>query len=146
MKKRFSYSVIAILGILAVSTNLIAQAPSFDPKDLTGDWNLTSRIQTFGNVPGSRGENPLDAPLTAGGKADLESSKPGYGRRASRRGFGNDPIGTCDPLGSPRNIVAGWARIHDWIEIAYLPNRVIFFIGWHHHWREVWTDGRQLPD
>ena len=50
---------------------------------------------------GSR-QGTEDAPLTEAGKAKFDKNKPGYGPRAVPPAIGNDPMGTCDPLGIPR--------------------------------------------
>jgi hypothetical protein len=145
-------AVLAFSMCLSAQTQAPAKAAvPFDAHDLSGNWNLVSRIQTFSNVNpggrGGRGPAPVyaEAPLTAAGRAKFETNKPGYGPRATPPAFGNDPMGTCDPLGIPRNIVTGWAPLHDWIDIVQLPNRMLQLIEWHHDWREIWTDGRQLP-
>src|SRR3954454_5341436 len=92
--------------ILILALLFAAQAPAqkFDPHDLSGHWNRTSRFQTFGNVYSGQGskEGTAEAPLTPSGKARFDANKPGYGPRASPPAFGNDPMGTCDPLGIPR--------------------------------------------
>jgi len=133
-----------------------ASAP-FDPHDLNGNWYRTSRYQTFSNVnPTNRfivgGQQPRDqsagtqeAPFTDKGRAKFELSKPGYGPRASEPANGNDPMGTCDPLGIPRLLNAEVGSSHDWWQIVQTPTRLFQFIEWHHDYRIVYTDGRQLP-
>ncbi len=140
------HSIIAATAALFVCSAVsVAQtARPFNSHDLSGNWNMTSRVQTYANVPGGRGGG-VEAPFTAAGKAAYEKHKPGYGPRAIPPALGNDPMGTCDPLGIPRNIVTGWAPLHDWIEILQTPAKTVFFIEWHHDYRVVWTDGRQLP-
>ena len=133
-----------------------AQA-AFDPRDLNGNWYRTSRYQTFSNVnPTNRfivgGQRPRDqsagtqeAPFTEKGRAKFELSKPGYGPRASEPANGNDPMGTCDPLGVPRILNAEVGSSHDWWEIVQTPTRFFQYVEWHHDYRIVYTDGRQLP-
>jgi hypothetical protein len=81
-----------------------APQQKFDPHDLSGHWNRTSRFQTFSNVPSGQGNaaGTAEAPFTPAGKAKFDANKPGYGPRAVPPAIGNDPMGTCDPLGIPR--------------------------------------------
>ncbi len=122
-------------------------APQFDPHDLSGHWNRTSRFQTFSNVWPGQGptQGTEEAPLTPAGKARFEKNKPGYGPRAVPPAIGNDPMGTCDPLGIPRLLNTEVITPHQTMEIVQVPGRMIQFFEWHHDWREVFLDGRQLP-
>src|SRR4051812_45712970 len=77
--------------------SLAAQnAAGFDPHDLSGHWNRTSRFQTFSNVPSGTGQPAggaaaaTEAPFTAAGKARFEKNLPGYGPRAVPPALGND--------------------------------------------------------
>jgi len=136
--------VLSILSGIAV----YAQTPAgFDPHDLSGHWNRTSRFQTFSNVFSGQGstQGTADAPLTAAGKARFEANKPGYGPRAVPPALGNDPMGTCDPLGIPRLLNTEVISPHQTMEIVQAPGRLIQFFEWHHDWREIFTDGRTLP-
>ena len=128
---------------------------TFDPHNLSGVWYRVSPFQTFSNVdprqPGLGGGGRAsrltfqEAPFTAAGKAAFDKNKPGYGPRASPPAFGNDPMGTCDPLGVPRIINAELGSAHAFWEIITTKDRIFQFIGYHHDWREIWTDGRSLP-
>src|SRR5690349_24986738 len=97
---------LAVIAIAAASAGTVfAQAAGdFDPHDLSGHWNRTSRFQTFSNVPTGQGAatGTAEAPFTPAGRAKFEANKPGYGPRAVPPALGNDPMGTCDPLGIPR--------------------------------------------
>jgi hypothetical protein len=53
----------------------------------------------------------------------------------------NDPLTTCDPLGFPRNVLNETRGMR----FAQLPDRMIVLHQYQRVWREVWTDGRQLP-
>jgi hypothetical protein len=124
---------------------------AFDPHDISGVWYRVSPFQTFSNVDnrqpgmggGGRGLVFQEAPLTAAGKAAFDKNKPGYGPRAQP--LGNDPMSTCDPLGIPRMINAELASAHAFWELVVTKDRVFQFMGFHHDWREIWTDGRKLP-
>ena len=56
---------------------VLPQAPQqkFDPHDLSGHWNRTSRFQTFSNVFSGQGNaaGTAEAPFTPAGKAKFDS-------------------------------------------------------------------------
>src|SRR5579871_2658141 len=108
----------------------------FDAHDLSGTWEKTrGTLLTMTNDP---------APLNAEGLIKFNASKPGYGPRMVPPALGNDPMGTCDPLGMPRSLFLEVSINR--MQIAQLPNRMLQFFEWQHSWREVWTDGRALPN
>jgi len=138
-------------GARAQSTQPSSAAAPIDPHDLAGVWLRVSPFQTFSNVdnrqPGLGGRRGLvyqEAPLTPAGHAAYEKSKPGYGPRAVPPAVGNDPMGTCDPLGIPRLLNAEYASGRSF-EIVQAKDRMFEFFLPRHGWREVWTDGRSLP-
>ena len=47
----------------------------------------------------------------------------------------------CDPLGYPRSFAYNYG-----FQFVVLPDRVLQFFEWGHTWRDIWTDGRKLPD
>jgi hypothetical protein len=113
--------------------NAAPSAPA-DPHDLSGVWRRRGGNLTMSN------EAP---PMTPEGQAKFNATKPGYGPRSVPPALGNDPMGTCDPLGLTRLIffeVAGRP-----MEMIQVPGRVIQFFEWGHVLREIWTDGRELP-
>jgi hypothetical protein len=127
---------------------------AFDPQDFSGDWDRDTRIVTFSNVPGSsRAPNNqqiddvgpvVEAAFTRAGKSVYDTNLPGYGPRA--RMERNDPLGRCEPMGIPRNLAAEILVPHNTLEIVQLPDRIIQFFEYRHDWREIWMDGRELPD
>ena len=138
-----------LVAITAASTLVVCgqAAPGFDPHDLSGHWNRSSRFQTFSNVWSGQGptQGTEEAPFTETGKARFEKNKPGYGLRAVPPAIGNDPMGTCDPLGIPRLLNTEVISPHQTMEIVQVPGRTIQLFEWHHDWREIFTDGRKLP-
>jgi hypothetical protein len=133
-------------------------AAAFDPHDISGVWYRITPIQAFSNVynvqpdlppnlAGARGRGTVfaEAPFTPAGKAALGKNKPGYGPRVVPPAFGNDPMGTCDPLGIPRNLNAEVGSSHTTWQIVQTPDRMFQFFQWHHDYRVVWADGRSLP-
>jgi hypothetical protein len=53
----------------------------------------------------------------------------------------NDPSKGCDPLGFPRNMVF----MTRGIAFAAMPGKVLELFQFNRLWREIWTDGRELP-
>ncbi len=146
-----------IIGLSFSSLASIAQEAEptdFNPGDFSGDWDRVTSIVTYSNVPGSsRAPNnrPMEdvgpvaeAPFTAEGLALIEANDPGYGPR--RQMVRNDPLGRCEPMGIPRNLTAEVLVPHNTLEIVQLPDRIIQFFEYRHDWREIWMDGRELPD
>jgi len=109
-------------------------AQPFDSHDLSGVWAKARGFQiVMANPP----------PMTPEGKAKFDSNKPSYGPRAIPPALGNDPMGNCDPLGMPRNLFLEVSIYKT--QFVPTPQRVFQFFEWAHAWREIWTDGRQLP-
>jgi len=53
----------------------------------------------------------------------------------------NDPQKGCDPLGFPRSMLF----MTRGISFTQMPGRVIEMFQFNRVWREIWTDGRELP-
>ena len=115
------------------------------PTSRTG--NVTSR--DFSGVWLRSGPSSLTAKppehMTAKGKALWDQTITGR-TNAARVGVPpvstNDPTSWCDPFGFPR-ILTAFARP---IEMVELPDRIIQFFEWSHVWRDIWMDGRRLPN
>jgi hypothetical protein len=174
VRNRFLSSMIGLTAVIACSSVILAQSGSkagaanskaagtFDPHDLAGKWNRTSPFQTYSNVPGGANElqayilgqesaprklnvPTAEAPFTPEGKAQFDKNIPSYGRGITAPIIGNDPQGNCDPWGVPRMLNGQVAGPHATIEIVQLPDRIYVFSQWHHDYRLIWADGRQLP-
>lgn len=105
----------------------------YDPHDLSGIWS-PEQYKLMGGIPAP--------PMTASGQQLFDARKPSTNAPASRTvapGLGNDPLGACDPLGYPRNILRGS------VEFLQTPRQIvqIFLMGM--RVREIYTDGRTLP-
>ncbi len=81
-------------------------------------------------------------PLTAWGEEQFKAHKPSSGPHAVEPALGNDPLGHCDPLGYPRNL---WANDRPF-EMIQTPGKIVQLFEWGHTSREIWTDGRKLPE
>lgn len=169
MKAGLSIAMLLAAATLAGAQNPPAPAarPSAapaNPRDLSGKWLRITPFQTFSNVKG--GANEFQNEITQGRKPDLnrdtglkysepvftpagraafERNIPSYGLRITAPKDGNDPQGNCDPWGVPRMLNGQVAGPHAGWSVLQTTDKLIQFSGWHHNYREVWTDGRMLP-
>lgn len=121
----------------------------FDAKDFNGVWRGV--LYGYGRV----------APeFTPEGRARFDANKPSYGipadhpdaktrtevtegrRRAVPPAVGNDPVGRCNPLGLSRLILYQPSPM----EFIQTKDRLVQRFEWTWDHREVWTDGRKLPN
>jgi len=110
-----------------------APKPSYDPKDFSGVWWGRMNSVLMGNdIP----------PLTAAGKAVFDMNKPAAGPRGVPPALANDAIGNCDPAGYPRNLYYNGRSF----EMIQLPNKILQVMEWDHTSREIWLDGRKMPE
>jgi hypothetical protein len=121
-------------------------APPHDPHDLQGVW------LAGGGGGGQRQEGLAPAavrtewmkaplPLTPDGVVAINGHKGGKGPRGVAPSKANDPIGDANPGGLVRTLVYGRP-----IQFIQLPTEVVNMFEWYHMWRQIWTDGRKLPD
>ncbi len=141
MPRWITTSLIAVSAMLLISFAAPAQrrgagdAPSGKPAapapehDLSGVWLIASRAQSLSNAA---------PPFTPAGEAQFKANIPGFGPRATPGG--NDPINHCDPMGIPRSLLSDRP-----IQFLHTPGRTLQFLEWNHTWRDIWTDGRELP-
>lgn len=127
-------------------------ARKFDPKDLSGIWR--GSLYAYGRkVPA----------FTAEGQRRFDANKPSYGlradspeartrtdlhvgrRRAVVPALNNDAVQQCNPLGLMRLILYAPAG-SSLMEIIQLPHRLLQKFEWTWDHREVWADGRPLPN
>jgi len=141
MRNPFAASILAVLAGVALSSTGMAQDSS-DPyaklgrdtstggpapqHDLSGAW--------LGPANGKEGEIP---PMTPAGEKMFRLNKPvsKFGAAA------NDPMRTCDPMGIPRNLIFKTRGI----AFAKMPDKVVILHQYQAVWRQIWTDGRELP-
>src|SRR5262245_50935647 len=84
------------------------------------------------------------APMTARGQALFDAAKPLYGPRSVPVGDSNDPVTTCDPQGFPRILLLRSPLSA--MELVQTLDRVFQLFQYQRVYREIWTDGRSLPD
>jgi hypothetical protein len=104
--------------------------PPHNPRDLSGIW--LGRAATFSDGVLS---------FTSAGKAAFDANKPSFGPRAVPPALGNDPLGGANPPGIPRGLISHATKI----QFIPLPDKTVQLIEWNRVWREIFTDGRPLP-
>lgn len=167
MRTRFSNAILVFAAAMATATGAFAQAgpgyptpaavpiygpsteghrppqsmkaaaaapkPAYDPHDLSGVW--------WGRMNSVLMGNPVPD-LTPAGKAAFDMNKPAAGPRGVPPALANDPIGNCDPAGYPRNLYYNGRSF----EMIQLPFKIVQIMEWDHTSREIWLDGRKMPD
>lgn len=155
MKYRFLSSFIALVAVLVLARNVVAQnkqkqapkaapakgtnakAQPFNPRDISGIWKNPGGFDVA--------LGPDRPPMTDWGKEKW--SKTRSSARNTPLSFGfyqdqkdwNDPLFQCDPSGYPRNL--------DYTNYRFvkLADEFVMFFERDHTWRDLWTDGRKLP-
>ena len=159
MRKRWTSMIPALAGVLALSSFALAQLPRSQPA--TGEnskWMYNGRNR----VSGSGGPAPVHdltgtwaGPRSGAGVPDFKGAETpsltpeGQKLFSASKSLGkfspagtNDPfVRTCDPLGFPR---ADVDEIRG-ISFATMPDRIVVLYQFQQVWREIWTDGRELP-
>jgi hypothetical protein len=142
----------------------------FDKHDLSGLWSRNTQQFKLSPCPECREHGPVPGygyhgkvpPMTPEGQKRFEANKPSRGfdlggkeavehpevhigmRRAVPPALGNDPQAQCNPLGAPRLVTfsGGGASM----EFIQLKDRLIQRFEWTWDHREIWMDGRKLPN
>jgi hypothetical protein len=96
-------------------------------RDLTGFW--------AGLVEPKLNDVP---PLTPWGQEQFRLHKSTWNSSVAES---NDPSNGCDPLGFPRNMLFQTRGI----AFTQMPGRLLELFLYNKLWREIWTDGRELP-
>ena len=133
--RRTSRSAIVVLACLvfcpAVGVGQQGQSANAGlppSRDITGFWAGESVVRL----------NPIP-PLTPAGEAAYRANKETVSRFSVAES--NDPFKFCDPLGVPRNLLF----MTKGIAFAQMPDRMLQLHQFNRTWREIWTDGRRLP-
>ena len=122
-----------------------ASKKPFDAHDLSGYWDITN----IGRPPGALNETSNNRPpMTPWGLEKFRKAKTGYDGKALGNGVfpekdWNDPVLLCDPTGFPRIM---WHPIPPGMRFAHAADEVIQFFEDGRTWRDIWTDGRKLPN
>lgn len=132
------------LAVFAAAPQVSAQQV-VKPADLSGVWIAPGG--RLNPVQADRRANPQSQwstemlPFTAEGRAAFEANKPGRGPRAAKPVEVNDPQEGANPNGLYRTMM--YARP---FEIVQTPGKVIQLFGWGLSWRNIYADGRPVPD
>jgi hypothetical protein len=117
----------------AAPTKAAAATPALD---LSGVW--VERGRPRASLLTNMQQEP---PLTAWGKAQFKAAKSADQKKQSGGAGVSDPHKYCDPIGVPR------ADLTDRpIEIVETPEEVFIFYEEDHSWRQIYMDGRALPE
>ena len=116
----------------------------FDAHDLSGFWDITD----IGLVPGALNATSNNRPpMTPAGLEKFRKTKTGEAKALSNGAHPekdwNDPIRWCDPTGFPRVM---WGPTPPGMRFAQADGEVIQFFQDNRAWRDIWTDGRKLPN
>jgi hypothetical protein len=120
---------------------------TFDPHDLSGFWDITNSGLPRGALNATSNNRPQ---MTPWGMEKFRKTKTGVANALSNGAHPNekdwnDPIRWCDPTGFPRIM---WNPTPAGMRFAKADDasEVIQFFENNRAWRDIWTDGRKLPD
>ena len=122
-----------------------ASKKPFDAHDLSGFWEITKSGLPPGALNAPSNNRP---PMTPWGLEKFHKTKTEYANTLSNGASRNekdwnDPIRWCDPAGFPRVI---WSPSPRTMRFAQAADEVLQFFETDRAWRDIWTDGRKLPD
>ena len=107
---------------------------SISSHDLSGVW-----VEKAGQSSSLLPSGQQEPPMTAWGKAQLKTAKAADPKKPGTGAI--DPHSYCDPLGMPRADLTQQP-----IEIVQTSDEVYIFYEQDHSWRQVYMDGRAVPD
>lgn len=111
----------------------------YDKASSTGSGGPAPRQELTGFWAGliSAKLNPVP-PMTAWGEEQFRSHK---SHSQYSEAESNDPMKYCDPMGFPRDM------LYDNRGFAFspMPGKILQAFQFNRVWREIWTDGRELP-
>jgi len=127
-------------GYIADGVPKMPNAPGPAPvKDLSGVW-----VGPQGNKA-----DPIP-PMTPAGEKIFKERKAylpnGFQAANNELPPTNDPFTVCDPLGLPRDLLAHAVSSRGGTLFGTAPGRILIAYQQQRVWREIWMDGRKLPD
>jgi hypothetical protein len=143
MRSRLFGPLVTLVAALALSSVAAAQTPTGDAagpapqRDLNGVWT----VEGYGLGTSNRSARHQFPPLTPLGEERMKQNKP---EPVVGLAKSNDPYGTCDPLGFPRDILNQQA-FNASMRFIESPDRMFILYQFQKVWREIWKDGRELP-
>jgi hypothetical protein len=148
MRNLIVRSIVAFGAVVAFSSAAMAQAGAGGNNTLYN--KLNKGVDTGGPAPRrdlsgawtgeSLGAKKADdvPPMTALGQKMFSLNKP---ERTFGTAGSNDPWKTCDPFGIPRGLIEEIRGV----AFAQMPGKMVVLHQYQKIWRDVWTDGRELP-
>ena len=145
MTKRIGFVIAAVIGTLVIfcsaaqaqdghempHANAEKEQPAAAQKhDISGVWAGIAVPQL----------EPAPA-MTPWGQKVFDERRAIRGDASVVVGVGNDPMGTCDPIGFPRMVLQ---QIRGF-EFEPTPHKMLELFQYQRVWRDIWTDGRPLP-
>jgi len=116
--------------------------PPHDPHDLNGVWLLAGGAGNGAGRPRLGSEwIQGELPLTPAGLEKLNGNHAAKGPRGDVPAKGNDPISDANVPGLLRTLV--YSRPFQFIQTS---DKVAQLFEWFRIWREIWTDGRKMPE
>src|SRR5215510_3890609 len=149
--KTFCYRTIAAVGFVAAMTpGATGQSQPIVRHDLDGVWAIRPAPRTGATARTAFEccvvDPRLRPTMTPWGQARFDAAVPSSrspGPEGDRviPGKENDPTLSCFPDGIPKILTSP-----EPFEIITIPGRVLMFFEKDHGWRQIWTDGRKLPE
>ena len=125
--------------VVSLTTGAVRAADDDKYPDWMGQWR--ARFLPVGTQPSHDQTKPYgfgqQAPLTPEYAAVLAASMADQ----AQGGIGNYPTTTGRPAGMP-NMMMGFGPM-EWV---ITPDTTYLLIGWHDHYRRIFTDGRDWPE
>ena len=161
MQKRLGESLFVLLAVLALSSAAFAQAPPGRGRRALPPGYVADGVPAMPDPPGPAPKHdltgvwvgPLEVvmgpypAMTAAGAAAFKMNAP-IARPSDKNVHlqpNNDPFAICDPLGFPRDLLNHALSSRGGISFEPVHNRMLILFEQQRIWREVWTDGRELP-
>lgn len=161
MRNLIAGAVIVLLSTLALSTTVVAQASQAQNQAAPSRY-VADGILAMPNPPGPAPKQdltgvwvgpitPVVGPfpaMTPAGEARFKFNKPvnHMGDPEDSVQATNDPFIGCDPLGFPRELRNPAQFGHGGIRFQPMQNGMLILSELQRVWREVWMDGRKLPE
>jgi hypothetical protein len=164
MRNALVTSIVALLAVPVLSSVAMAQAqaPAARGGRRVPDGYVADGVPKMPDPPGPAPVHDLSGawvgpqnnkpdpfpPMTPAGEA-LFKTHHAYlpnGLKADEIPSTNDPFTTCDPLGFPRDLIAHAVSSRGGTLFGSAPNRILIAYEQQRVWREIWMDGRKLPD
>jgi hypothetical protein len=162
MRKWVAKPIVTLLAVLALSSVAMAQTQA--PRGIVPPGFVAAGIPEMPDPPGPAPKHDLNGAwigpfkrtigpypeMTPAGKAAFALNRPvpSAGQRQPTDvplRAANDPFMICDPLGFPRDLLNSAISARGGIVFEPAPNRMLILFEQQRVYREVWTDGRQLP-